>query len=166
MTPRRWTALSLVLLLAVIAGINIWYQSIFADTWTAEDQAKKQAAEAASLTDVDHVSKYVWDETAWIVDGTREDGERVFVWLRESVTDTVYGSHSASKDQIRIAIKSNKPDARIEHIRPGIAGGEHIWEVYYSRMESGQRKYMYDFYNFENGTFINTFKLPAKRLAE
>ncbi|WP_127566855.1 cell wall elongation regulator TseB-like domain-containing protein [Paenibacillus xylaniclasticus] len=166
MTPRRWTALSLVLLLAIIAGINIWYQSIFKDTWSEEKQAKNRAIEAASLTEIDRLSKFVWDETAWVVEGTREDGEQVFVWLRESVTDTVYASRSVSKDQIRLTMESKKPDARIEHIRPGIAGGEHIWEVYYSRIEGGQRKYMYDFYSFENGTLIDTFKLPAKRLAE
>jgi len=166
MTSKRWTALSLVLLLAVLAGINIWYQSIFADAWSAEDQAEKQAAEAAGLTDVEDAVKYVWDETAWVVDGTKEDGERVFVWLREGSTDTVLASDAVGKDQIKNTMRQTKPDARIEHIRPGIAWGRHIWEVYYSRIDGGQRKYMYDFYSFENGTFIDTFKLPAQRLAE
>lgn len=166
MNPKRWTALSLVLLLAIIAGLGIWYNTIFSDIWSDEAKAKQQAMDAAALTEVDSTAKYVWDESVWVVEGKTADGQEQYVWLRENGTETVRAADAVSKQQIRDSLLQNKPDAHIKHIRPGIVEGQHVWEAFYSRSESGQQKYEYDFYNFENGTFISTLKLPAKQLPQ
>jgi uncharacterized protein YpmB len=166
MNPKRWTALSLVLLLAIIAGLGMWYNTIFRGIWAAEAQAKKQAMEQAALTEVDSTEKYVWDEAVWVVEGKTADGVEQYVWLRNSGTETVRAADAATKQQIRESLLQNKPDAHIKHIRPGIVNGQHVWEAFYSRSEGGQQKYAYDFYSFENGTFMNTLKLPEKQLAQ
>ncbi|QKS45454.1 DUF5590 domain-containing protein [Paenibacillus cellulosilyticus] len=166
MNPKRWTALSLVILLAVIAGLGMWYNTIFKGIWSDEAKAKQQAIEAAALTEVDSTEKYVWDESVWVVEGKTEDGQEQYVWLRENGTETVRAADAVSKQQIHDTFLQNKPDAHIKHIRPGIVSGQRVWEVFYSRSEGGEQKYSYDFYNFENGTFINTLKLPAEHLAQ
>ncbi|GMK42458.1 hypothetical protein PCCS19_55180 [Paenibacillus sp. CCS19] len=166
MNPKRWTALSLVLLLAVIAGLGMWYNTIFKGIWSAEAQAKQQAIEAAALSEVDSTEKYVWDETVWVVEGKTADGQELYVWLRDNGTETIPASNAVSKQQIRNSLLQTKPDADIKHIKPGIVEGQYVWEAFYSRSEGGQQKYEYDFYNFENGTFIKTLKLPAKQLTQ
>ncbi|MBD3918838.1 DUF5590 domain-containing protein [Paenibacillus sp. PR3] len=166
MNPKRWTALSLVLLLAIIAGLGMWYNTIFKGIWSAEAKAEQQAIEAASLTEVNSVEKYVWDESVWVVEGKAADGQDLYVWLRDNGTETVPAANAVNEQQIRDSLLQNKPDASIKHVRPGIVDGQRVWEVFYSRSESGEQKYEYAFYNFENGTFINTLKLPAKQLAQ
>lgn len=166
MNPKRWTALSLVLLLAVIAGLGMWYNTIFKDIWSDESKAKQLAIEAAALTEIDSVEKYVWDEAVWVVEGKTADEQPLYVWLRDSGAVLMPADDAVNKQQIRNSLLQNKPDANIKHIRPGVVEGQYVWEVFYSRNVSGQQKYEYDFYNFENGTFMYTLKLPAKQLAQ
>ncbi|MWC28509.1 cell wall elongation regulator TseB-like domain-containing protein [Paenibacillus sp. MMS18-CY102] len=166
MTTKRWVALSIMLFLAILVAANVWYRNVFSDEWAAESNAEKRAAAVANLIEVDEADKYVWDETAWVVQGKTEDGQLAYVWLRDNAVDTVRAADGFTKEQIRAAVLQSKPDASITHIRPGIMKGQHVWEVYYSRVESGQRKYAYAFYNFENGTFIDMYRLPATELAQ
>ncbi|EFM09727.1 conserved hypothetical protein [Paenibacillus curdlanolyticus YK9] len=166
MTPKRWVALLIVLFLGILVALNVWYRNVFSDEWAAESIAEKKAAAVANLVEVDGADKYVWDETAWVVQGKTADGKLTYVWLRDQSTESVRAVDAVSEEQIRANILQSKPDASITHIRPGIMNGQHVWEVYYSRVESGERKYAFAFYNFENGTFIDNYKLPASRLAQ
>lgn len=81
MNPKRWLAVILVALLAVIAIVVMYYNTIQQPFWDSESPIRKQAKEAASLTKVTSITKQVWDTTSWIVKGENDANEVIYVWL-------------------------------------------------------------------------------------
>ncbi|MCM3627498.1 DUF5590 domain-containing protein [Paenibacillus glycanilyticus] len=163
MNPKRWLAVSFVALIAVIAIVIMYYNTIQQPFWNSENPIRKQAKEAAGLTEVSSITKQVWDTTSWIVKGENEADEEIYVWLigPEKTVQVVKASEGAEKAEIKQAVINSKPDANIKRIQPGTFNGKLVWEVFYSQGNSPE-KYSYDFYDFRTGTYVTEYHLPAK----
>ncbi|WP_336786731.1 cell wall elongation regulator TseB-like domain-containing protein [Paenibacillus sp. MMO-177] len=163
MNPKRWLAVILVALVAVIAVIIMYYNAIQQPFWNSENPIRKQAKEAAGLTEVSSVTKQVWDTTSWIVKGKNDANEEIYVWLigPDKTVQTVKAAEATDKAAIKQALLQKKPDAAIKRIQPGTLNGQLVWEVFYSQGNNPE-KYSYDFYDFRSGTYVTEYHLPAK----
>jgi uncharacterized protein YpmB len=123
--------------------------------------AESKAQKAAGLVSIKAATKFVWDETYWVVEGTDRDNIPVFVWVNDQGANVIKIDEAVSRADIKGTFKKAKPDADIVRIQPGKMGGVEVWEIFYSRNEPGKH-YYYDFYGFRDGRYIQTFNLPTK----
>jgi uncharacterized protein YpmB len=163
MSPKRWLAVILVALLAIIAIVVMYYNTIQQPFWDSENPIRKQAKEAASLTKVTSITKQVWDTTSWIVKGENDTDEVIYVWLigPDKTVQIVKESEGALKASIKQAVLEAKPGAEFKRIQPGTLNGQLVWEVFYSEGHNPE-KYSYAFYDFRTGTYVTEYHLPAK----
>ncbi|WP_274651606.1 DUF5590 domain-containing protein [Paenibacillus humicola] len=163
MTPRKWVWLGILVFVAVLILLNQFYRYVQGPVWKAERQAEEQAMKAADLKEADKAYKFVWDDTVWVVDGTNQNGEDVYVWLRpqgEPVTMKV--NDGLSKADMKRQFLQAKPDAKIKHMKIGMVGGMPVWEFYYTRKQASETDTYYDFYRFADGGFVVTYRLPKQ----
>ncbi|MGO4541270.1 cell wall elongation regulator TseB-like domain-containing protein [Paenibacillus sp. 2TAB19] len=175
MTTQRWIFVIVAVLLIIITTTAIYYKDIKSPRWSDEREAKADAIEAAELTEVDQISKHIWDQVSWFVSGKNADGEQIYVWLPRPVDEetdeetstqepepiVVKASEAEAKKAIRAKFDLAKPEAVVKRMQPGLLGDKPVWEIFYT-LKADETHYYYDFYSFTSGAFLNEYKLPAK----
>lgn len=169
MTTQRWIFVVVAVLLIIVTTIAIYYKDIKSPRWSDEKAAKAEAIEAAELTEIDKVSKHVWDQVSWFVSGKNADGEQLFVWLPKPVDEVMTAaepiimkaSEAEAEKGIRAKFELAKPEANVKRVQPGLLDGNPVWEIFYT-LKTDDSHYYYEFYSFTGGEFINEYKLPAK----
>jgi uncharacterized protein YpmB len=162
MTPKRWAVIILLGIGLVLMLLNLYFQWARSDYVREEREAIRRVKAEAGLTKVESAVKFVWDDIVWVVRGNREDGSDLYVWAFADRIETVDAGGAYNVGRLRQDVLREFPDASIIRIRPGYAEGRRIWEVYYSRKEQGVTRHYYGFYAFEDGSPIETYRLPAR----
>ncbi|EXX91172.1 cell wall elongation regulator TseB-like domain-containing protein [Paenibacillus darwinianus] len=145
----------------ILLLLNLYMQWILSGYWQEERAAERTALAETRLTKVTKTDKFVWDETAWVIQGTDQAGEGLFVWVTDNGAEAVKAGDGYPRAQLKADVLRELPDAKLIRIRPGLLDGEKVWEVYYSRKMNVQRHY-YGFYGFADGRSIVTYKLPVR----
>jgi len=162
MTPWRWAVIVLLSFGIVLLLINLYFQWVRSDYDREEREAIRRIKAEAGLATVESAVKFVWDDIVWIVRGQREDGTDLYVWAFADRIETADGAEAYDAGRLREDVLRQYPDASIIRVRPGYAEGRRIWEVFYSRGENGVKRYYYGFYAFEDGSPVETYRLPAR----
>jgi len=162
MTPGRWAVIILLSIGLVLLLLNLYFQWARSDYAREEREAIRRAKAEAGLAEVDSAVKFVWDETVWVVRGKREDGAGLYVWAFADRVETTDADEAYNPDRLHEDVLRERPDASIIRIRPGFADGRRIWEVFYSIEEHDVKRHFYGFYDFADGSPIETYRLPAR----
>lgn len=161
MTAAKWTTLAVFLVILALIGLNAFYRSVQSPIWQEERTAEAQALETGLLKKAADSHKFVWDETVWIVEGTDSDGDDAYVWLNKGGPVKLKAKDGLTKAGMKEHFLKLKPDAKLRHMEIGMVGGVPVWEIFYSRKQSSGVLNYYDFYKFQDGAFIVTYKLPS-----
>jgi len=162
MTGQRWAMVVVAFILLLCTLLFMFYRTIQEPVWSEEREARQQAVAEAGLQEISEIYKHVWDTVSWVVKGIDENGSEVYVWMAQDNEPYVSDALDAfSPEKLRSQLIAAKPNAKIMHIRPGIYSGSQCWEVFYKYTDTSEH-YYYDFYTFDSGELIVTYKLPAK----
>ena len=161
MTPGRWAVIGALAFILLLLVFHLYYQWAQSDYSREERAAVRVAMEEGGIADAKRADKFVWDEKVWVVFGEDREGNRQYVWVADDGVAAVPLEDAYPSDRLKQDVRREHPDADIIRIRPGLAEGKRIWEVYYSRPENGKR-YYYGFYGFEDGKPVATYRLPAR----
>ncbi|MBD2869700.1 cell wall elongation regulator TseB-like domain-containing protein [Paenibacillus arenilitoris] len=162
MTAQRWVFVIVASLLLLGTAIGIYFRDIQMPRWSAERDAEARAVEAADLAEVEQVYHHIWNKESWVVKGVDANSDEVFVWLaEENEPMTLKASEGISASELRSAFALGKPQADIKRMQPGLLNDTPVWEIFY-RIAGSPDRYYYDFYRFDDGTFIDEYKLPAE----
>jgi len=162
LSPGRWLVLAVLTLLLIAALLLIYYSYIQSDRWEERDKYQALAKREAGLVKIEAASKFIWDDTYWVVRGQDGEGRSQYVWLADGKRPVVIGAdEAASRSDVAERLRADKPDAAIERIQPGMLQDRPVWEVLYTRKKS-PRHFFYDFYDFRDGTKLGTYTLPSK----
>ena len=161
MTPRRWTVLGILALVLILLLLNLYMQWVQSGYRQEEQAAERTAKAETGLAEVTKADKFVWEETAWVFQGTDQAGERLFVWVTGKGAEAVKADDGYPRAQLKADVLRELPDAKLIRIRPGLVDGKKVWEVYYSR-ELNVKRHYYAFYGFEDGRNIVTYTLPVR----
>ncbi|WP_144023682.1 DUF5590 domain-containing protein [Paenibacillus sp. FSL H8-0548] len=162
MTMQRWLFAVVASLILIFTGVFVYFRDIQQPQWLEAKEAKQQATQFADLASVEKVYRHIWNKESWIVQGSNQQDEEIYVWLSEDQSPvSSLAAEGVTKEQISDEFKKKKQDADIIRIQPGLFDDVRVWEVYYRDGDSSIH-YYYDFYKFDNGAFIDSYKLPAK----
>ncbi|ANS74824.1 hypothetical protein AWM70_09650 [Paenibacillus yonginensis] len=159
-TKTKWIWISILVLAAILFGLYRYYVYVMQDTWTQEDAAILRAKQEAGLVKTIGVTKSVWDDVCWVVEGNNASGEHIMVWLQDGQpphTEQVTGA--STKKAMQAKIKALMPNADVKRLVPGIYNGQYVWQLYYKE----QDHYYYRFFSFSNGEALTEeFTLPNR----
>ncbi|MFC5650769.1 DUF5590 domain-containing protein [Paenibacillus solisilvae] len=162
MTPGRILLVSAMAVIVILIALNVYYRSVQAPVWKEERAAEAQALKVTDLKEATDSEKFVWEEPVWIVKGKDKDGEDAYVWLKKDNPILLKAKDGLSKADMKQKFLESKPDADIHDINVGMLGGVPVYQIYYDRKQASITSYYYEFYKFQDGAFIITYKLPSQ----
>jgi uncharacterized protein YpmB len=159
---RMWIRIIIITLLIVSLIILLGYRlfmQVQTPYWNELSSAKTKASKLFQLTEIQEASKFVSDQTYYIIFGTNDQNQRVAAWLWQDGQHLISMDQALSKAEIKeIALKEQQKN--ILRIIPGKINDEYVWEVFYHLPDpDGFERHYYDFYRFTDGAKIDTYTL-------
>ncbi|WP_223066662.1 DUF5590 domain-containing protein [Paenibacillus caui] len=159
-TRTKWILISVLVAAAAIFGLYRYYIYVMQDTWTQEDAAILRAKKEAGLVKTIGVSKSVWDEVSWVVEGKDASGQHIMVWLQDGkAPHTEQVDQGITKTAMEAKIKAEMPNIHIVRLLPGVYENQYVWQLFYKNGDH----YYYRFYRFNDGSALTEeFTLPNR----
>lgn len=148
----------------LIYGGTTWFQNVQASEWMREDDAVKTAYEKTILASATHTEPFVGDRPYTIVYGQDKAGQDVIVWVSETDIHAEYAVSGVTKEEVRAKLLKNDPANQPLRITLGKLDDAYAWEVFYKRKDAdGITRSFYDYYRFQDGALIDTWKLSLRQ---
>lgn len=134
------------------------------DEWKIQRNAVQTAYQKTLLTKADKVERFVGDKSYTVIYGEDKIGQQVIVWVGEDEIFSQMAADGVSEDKIDSLVQSKHANADILRTMPGVLGGKLIWESMYKLPadETGSEKYYYDYYSFNDGAYLDTWRLSIQ----
>ncbi|SFB17589.1 Uncharacterized protein YpmB [Cohnella sp. OV330] len=159
-TGWRLTLIALGFLVFIAVVFVVYIRSADAGYRGEERAAVSRAKQEAGLTEVDAVSKHVWDDSVWVVEGKDASDTDWFVWLREDGAVKEKVADGYGEDGIRSRFNADHPGKKIARLLPGWFSGQPAWEIRYID-DPGTKRQAIVFYSFKNGSELRTYNLVS-----
>jgi uncharacterized protein YpmB len=159
-TRTKWIWISILIVAVAVFGLYRYYIYVMQDTWKQEDAAILRAKQEAGLVKTTSVTRSVWDEVCWVVQGQNAEGQPIMVWLQNGQpphTETI--GAGSTKQAMTARIEALMPNAHIARLVPGIYNNQYVWQLYYKEDDH----YYYRFFSFSSGKALTEeFTLPNR----
>ncbi|GIQ67598.1 hypothetical protein DUZ99_11035 [Xylanibacillus composti] len=158
---ERWKVWSAVIAAAAaILFAVVWYYNLIQrPLWDEQQAARKLALEQTPITEITSIETFSGAESYQIVFGTDEAGTEWIVWAGKEELHAEKADDGWARNQIRLMMQENEPEAELIRIVPGVWKDEYVWEVYYLKRESRGKRHYYDYYRFSDGEKLTTLRL-------
>lgn len=156
----KWWFISVVVIAVLLIGVYRYYEFVMRDTWTERDAAMVEAKQQAGVTKTIAVTRSVWDQVCWVVEGTKANGDHIMVWLVDGAKPHIETVNiSQTPDTMKSRIEALMPKADIVKLVPGIYNSQYVWQLYYKEGDH----YYYRFFRFTDGSpLTEEFTLPNR----
>ncbi|WP_409346650.1 DUF5590 domain-containing protein [Paenibacillus sp. MBLB4367] len=161
-TRTKVTIGSIVAAGLLLYGGAAWYKNVQAGEWQQENESVKTAYEQTILAKAVRTEQFVGDRPYTIVYGQDKVGQEVIVWVSQNDIHSEYAANGVSKEDIRKKLEANDPAIEALRITPGKLDNAYVWEAFYKKSGDGATRYFYDYYRFQDGALIDTWKLSLK----
>ena len=162
----KWTLAVVAVVAIIILLVSRFYGTVQAPRWNALDRAAATAAELAGLLSVDEVERFIGDRPYSIVYGIDAEEVPVIVWLWEE--DGIPGFHverqdaGVTRETVRDASLAQRQGSHLLRVTAGKLGDNFVWEVFTEVEEAGGTRKYYDYYRFNDGAKIETYRLAIE----
>ncbi|MFC3801347.1 DUF5590 domain-containing protein [Cohnella sp. GCM10012308] len=159
-TGWRLTLIVLGFLVFVAVVFVVYIRSADAEYRGEERAAVAKAKQEAGLIKIGNVSKHVWDDSVWVVEGKDASDTDWFVWLRQDGSIKEKSGDGYSEEGIRDRFNSDHPGKKIVRLLPGWFSGQPAWEIRYIDDPDSKRQAIV-FYSFKDGNALRTYNLVS-----
>ncbi|WP_248925474.1 DUF5590 domain-containing protein [Paenibacillus hamazuiensis] len=153
--------LSVVVAAIVFFGFK-FLASVEESEWSVQRQAVKVAYEKTILVKPVKVERFIGNKQYTIIHGEDKIGQPIIVWVSDDEVITEMASDGVTADQVKEAVLAKNPDSTVLRTTPGKLGDRLVWEAFYKYESEQGWKYFYDYYDFKDGTLIDTYKLSLQ----
>ncbi|MDG0789632.1 DUF5590 domain-containing protein [Cohnella ginsengisoli] len=108
-TGWRLTLIALGFLVFIAVVFVVYIRNADAGYRGEERAAVSRAKQEAGLTEIDAVSKHVWDDSVWVVEGKDASDTDWFVWLRDDGAVKEKVADGYGEDGIRSRFNADHP---------------------------------------------------------
>jgi uncharacterized protein YpmB len=157
----RWSIIILGFLVFVAVSLVLYIRSADSGYRSSESTAIRIAKNQADLAEISEVDLHTWEDTVWVVTGKDAAGETWMVWeLKDRIVKLKVKDYLSEKQIIGKFSADHNGKTSIR-VLPGWFQGKPIWEIRYWDDESVKQYQSIDFYSFEDGTQLKTYRLSS-----
>jgi uncharacterized protein YpmB len=127
--------------------------------WDEKAAAVEKAYEKTILAKATKVESFYGDGPLQIVFGEDKLGHKVIVWVSDKDAHAEMADEAFTEQQVRETMHKKDPSLELLRVMPGIVEGKYVWEVFYKKTLDSGTRYFYDYYTFQDGTYIDTYRL-------
>jgi uncharacterized protein YpmB len=162
LTWKRLTVIGVFVLVALIFVFSRFYMNVQNEHWNEKTQAVETAYEKSILTKATNVESFYGDDPVQIVFGEDKIGQKVIVWVSDKNVHTEMASEAFTEEQVRETMRKKDPSLELLRVMPGLIESKYVWEVFYKKKDNTGTRYFYDYYTFQDGTYIDTYRLSLQ----
>lgn len=163
MTRKKLIVISLFVAASLIFVLSRFYLHIQNSNWSTNAKAVEIAYKQSILAKAIKVEAFHGDESFHVIHGEDKIGQPIIVWVSgQADVHTEMVEESFKEEQIREIMQTKQPDAELLRIMPGKLRDQFVWEVFYKKQEAAGQRYYYDYYQFHDGTYIDTWRLSLQ----
>lgn len=159
---KKWIRIAIGILICFLILVTLFYYSAKDGFTKAEREAIDWALQLTTLTEADHVEFFAGATNYTVVFGNNIDGENLLVWVGAEEIHEEKASDGVSKTTIRKQVIVRQGPVTFVHITPGKLGELWVWEVFYKKKENDGIRHYYDYYNFADGEWLDTYTLSLE----
>ncbi|MEW9698936.1 DUF5590 domain-containing protein [Paenibacillus sp. SI8] len=162
MNWKRTVALSVFILLTLGVVLSRFYLDVQNEHWDENSKAVEIAYEKSILTKASRVESFYGDDPFKIIYGEDKVGQSVLVWVYGNDVHTEMTDDAFTEAQVRELMLKKGLDYQVQRVLPGKLGNVYVWEVFYKKQDETGTRYFYDYYNFKDGTYMDTYRLSLQ----
>ncbi|NDI34396.1 DUF5590 domain-containing protein [Chengkuizengella sediminis] len=159
----RYSVLIFLFLIIVFLVLRWYYLTIQSPHRAEVNEAVTKAYAETNLIEVMDTDTFIGDDVYTIIYGKNKEEQDIIVWLSENDVHTELVSDGISKEEIKERILNNEPDIELLRVTPAKWTDEWAWEVFYKRDDEKGTRHYYDFYQFEDGEWLETYTMSVMR---
>jgi uncharacterized protein YpmB len=162
-SPKVWIIGGVAVIVAAAGGLIWLYRSIHMEEWRMEAAAIETVTSSTYMNQVRHAAAFHGDNPYTIVYGEDPDGLSMIAWVSEEGIHTKYAKDGMTEQEARDQVLAQHPDADILRVIPGVHNQVYVWEVFYRKKIAQGMQHYYDYYRFEDGHYIETYKMAVQK---
>jgi uncharacterized protein YpmB len=162
LTWKRVTMIGVFILATLIFVLSRFYMNVQDEHWSDGASAVEIAYQKSILAKATKVEAFYGDKPLKIVYGEDKIGQKVIVWVSDQDVHTEMASEGFTEEQVRDKMLKKDPDFELLRVMPGLIEGKYVWEVFYKKKLDTGTRYYYDYYTFQDGTYIDTYRLSLQ----
>jgi uncharacterized protein YpmB len=159
---KRTIVIGVFILGTLIFVLSRFYMNLQDEHWADNASAVETAYQKSILTKASKVEAFYGDKPLKIVYGEDKIGQKVIVWVSDSEVHTEMAAEGFTEQQVRDTMLRKDPNVELLRVMPGIMEGKYVWEVFYKKKLDSGTRYFYDYYTFQDGTYIDTYRLSLQ----
>lgn len=159
---KKTMAILFVILISVLFLIIWFYNSIESNHWREETRAKEAVLRETDLVKIDRVETFHGEKAMSIVFGENQEGNSMIVWVTKDEVHPEYTADGVTGQAMKEKVLQEKPNSEILRIVPGTYNGQYAWEVFYKVREKDGKRHYYDYYRFQDGEWLDTYRLSKE----
>jgi uncharacterized protein YpmB len=159
LTWRRVTVIGIFILVTLIFFLSRFYMNVQHEHWADGASAVETAYQKSILAKATKVEAFYGDKPLKIIFGEDKIGQKVIVWVSDNDVHSEMAAEGFTEEQVRSLMLGKDPNFELLRVMPGMIEGKYVWEVFYKKKLDTGTRYYYDYYNFKDGTYIDTYRL-------
>jgi uncharacterized protein YpmB len=162
LTWKRTLVIGIFIIGTLIFVLSRFYLNVQGEHWNENTKAVETAFERTILAKATTVESFYGDEPYQVIFGEDKIGQKVIVWVSNKEVHTEMSADGFTEQQVREVMSKKGPENEILRIMPGKMQNKYVWEVFYKKNDPTGMRYFYDYYNFQDGTYIDTYRLSLQ----
>jgi uncharacterized protein YpmB len=162
-SKKHWIIAGSAVILLLLIVLYQFFSSVHEDQWLVEKDSIETVTSSTYMRQVNRSFAFHGDIPYTIVYGTDPDGRAMIAWVSAEGVHAEYESDGITEEEARKKVLAQTPDAEILRASPGVYEGVYVWEVFYKRQVEQGIQHYYDYYRFQDGHYIETYKLAVQR---
>ncbi|MNI03604.1 hypothetical protein D3C73_565070 [compost metagenome] len=162
MTWKRTIGIGLFVVLTLVFVLSRFYMNVQNQHWDQTAKAVELAYEKSILAKAIKVEPFYGDESFQIIYGEDKIGQKLVAWVSEQDVHVEMVDEAFTEEQIRQLMLDKDPELEILRVMPGKMKETYVWEVFYKKHENSGVRYFYEYYQFSDGTYIDTYRLSLQ----
>jgi uncharacterized protein YpmB len=159
---KRTVTFGAFILLTLSVVLSRFYLDVQNVHWGENSKAVETAYEKTILTKAKKVESFYGDEPFKIVTGEDKIGQPVVVWVSDKDVHTEMANDAFTEAQVRETMLKKGSDYQVQRVLPGKLGDVYVWEVFYKKQDGSGTRYFYDYYKFNDGSYVDTYRLSLQ----
>jgi uncharacterized protein YpmB len=162
LTWKRTIIIGICIIGTLIFVLSHFYLNVQGKHWDEKTKAVETAFQQSILAKATKVESSYGDDSYQIIYGEDKIGQKVIVWVSDKEVHSEMTAEGFTEEQVRDALSKKGPGLEVLRVIPGKIEGKYVWEVFYKKKDVSGERYFYDYYNFHDGTYIDTYRLSLQ----
>lgn len=156
----RLVFMALTALLVIVAALVLLdYFNIQRPIWNELARDERRALQETPMQEVTGSERYHGESAYTVVYGIDAEGSSLIAFVSDDSIQSLLADSGISREEASAKSAARRPGTKVLRAVPGILDDVIVWEVYARIPTDNEVVHQYDYFRFEDGTWVTSYTL-------